>query len=63
MDGKQTSRAESLIPEVLPDVIALLNEAPDHGTCAVEVTFRDGRISRIVTRKEASRIMRGAHEQ
>jgi hypothetical protein len=63
MDGKQISRAESLLPEVLPDVIALLNEAPEHGACELEVIFRDGHISRIVTRKEASRIMRGTHEK
>lgn len=62
MDGK-ISRAESLLPEVLPDVIALLNEAPEHGACELEVIFRDGRISRIVTRKEASRIIGGKYGQ
>jgi hypothetical protein len=29
VEGKKQSRAESLLPEVLPDITALLNEAPD----------------------------------
>jgi hypothetical protein len=55
MSSKQTSRAESLLPEVLPDVIALLNGAPDFGTCGIDVTFHEGRIARIVTKTESSR--------
>jgi hypothetical protein len=55
MGGKTQSRAESLLPEVLPDIITLLNEAPDFGQCGVEIVFHDSRITRIITRKEASR--------
>jgi hypothetical protein len=55
MPGKQESRAESLLPEVLPDIIALLNDAPDFGQCGVEIVFHDGRITRVITRKEAAR--------
>ena len=55
MQGKQESRAESLLPEVLPDIISLLNDAPDFGQCGVEIVFHSGRITRIITRKEASR--------
>jgi hypothetical protein len=55
MGGKIQSRAESLLPEVLPDIIALLNEAPDFGQCGLEIIFHDSRITRIISRKEASR--------
>ena len=55
MQGKQESRAESLLPEVLPDIISLLNDAPDFGQCGMEIVFHSGRITRIITRKEASR--------
>ena len=55
MADKQRSRAESLLPEILPDLIALLNEAPDFGICTLDITFLGGCISRIVTRKEVSR--------
>jgi len=57
MQGKQRSRAESLLPEILPDIMSLLNDAPDFGQCGVEIVFHNGRIARIVTRKEASRQM------
>ncbi|MDR1058565.1 MAG: hypothetical protein LBL43_03370 [Treponema sp.] len=55
MEGKKQSRAESLLPEVLPDIIALLNEAPDFGQCGLEIVFHDSRIARVITRKESSR--------
>ncbi len=55
MQGKQESRAESLLPEVLPDIISLLNDAPKFGQCGLEIVFHKGRITRIITRKEASR--------
>jgi hypothetical protein len=55
MAGKAHSRAESLLPEVLSDIIALLNEAPDFGQCGLEIIFYDSRITRIISRKEASR--------
>jgi hypothetical protein len=51
MGGKTQSRAESLLPEVLPDIIALLNEAPDFGQCGLEIIFHDSRITRIISRK------------
>jgi hypothetical protein len=55
VEGKKQSRAESLLPEVLPDIIALLNEAPEFGQCGLDIVFHASRITRIVTRKEASR--------
>jgi hypothetical protein len=55
VEGNKQSRAESLLPEVLPDIIALLNEAPDFGQCGLEIVFHDSRIARIITRKESSR--------
>jgi hypothetical protein len=51
MQEKQKSRAESLLPEVLPDIMSLLNDAPDFGQCGIEIVFHSGRI----TRKEACR--------
>ena len=55
MQREQKSRAESLLPEVLPDIISLLNDAPKFGQCGLEIVFHNGRITRIITRKEASR--------
>jgi hypothetical protein len=55
MGGKTQSRAESLLPEVLPDIIALLNEAPVFGRCGLEIVFHDSCVTRIISRKEASR--------
>ena len=59
MEGKQKSRSESLLPEVLPDLISVLNDAPDFGQCGIDIVFHEGRISRIVTRTEKSRKGRG----
>jgi hypothetical protein len=40
---------------VLPDIIALLDHAPNFGACGIEIVFHDSQIVRIITRKEASR--------
>jgi hypothetical protein len=55
MTGDKQNRGVSLLPEVLPDVIALLDQAPDFGACGIEIIFHDSQIARIITRKEASR--------
>jgi hypothetical protein len=54
VEAKQKSRAESLLPEVLPGLIAVLNDAPDFGQIGIEIVFHEGCISRIVTRTEKS---------
>lgn len=54
MEAKQKSRAESLLPEVLPGLIAILNDAPDFGQCGIDIVFHEGIISRIVTKTEKS---------
>jgi hypothetical protein len=54
MEAKETSRDEALLPEVLPHLIALLNDAPDFGQCGIDIVFHEGIISRIVTRTEKS---------
>ena len=55
MPGKQKSRAEALLLEALPDIIALLNDAPAFGQIGLDVVFHDGRITRIISRKEVAR--------
>jgi hypothetical protein len=62
MTGDKQGRRESLLPEVLPDIIALLDHAPDFGACGIEIIFHDSRISRIITRIEASRKAGGKNE-
>jgi len=54
MDAKQKSRAESFLPEILPSLIAILNDAPDFGQCGIDIIFHEGRISRIITKTEKS---------
>jgi hypothetical protein len=54
MEAKETSREESLLPEVLPRLIAILNDAPDFGRCGIDIVFHEGIISQIVTRTEKS---------
>ena len=63
MQVKQESRAESLLPAVLPDLIGLLNGAPDFGQCGIDIIFHEGRISRIVTRIERCRKTCGECEE
>jgi hypothetical protein len=63
MEMKGKSRAESLLPEVLPDLIAILNEAPCFGDCGLAVTYHEGAITRIVTRIEKSRKTCGGCEK
>jgi hypothetical protein len=63
MGLKQKNRAESLLPEVLPDLIAILSDAPCFGVCGLDVTFHEGAITRIVTRIEKSRKTCGGCEK
>ena len=55
MGKNQENRAESLLPEVLPDLIAVLNGSPDFGQCGIDIIFHEGRISRIITKTEKCR--------
>ena len=55
MQGNNKNRAESFLPEVLPDLIAILNGAPDFGLCGIEITFHEGTITRIISKTEKSR--------
>jgi hypothetical protein len=54
MEQNKKSRAESFLPEVLPGLIALLNDAPDFGQCGIEIILHEGCISRILTKTEKS---------
>jgi hypothetical protein len=54
MDANQKSRTESFLPEVLPCLIAILNDAPVFGQCGIDIVFHEGHISRIVTKTEKS---------
>ncbi len=64
MAETRTSRAESFLPEVLPQLIAALNEAPDFGQCGIDIVFYDGRISRIISKTEKSyRTCRGCKNE
>jgi hypothetical protein len=55
MEEKQKSRAESFLPEVLPDLIAVLNGAPGFGICGIDITFHEGVITRISAKVEKCR--------
>lgn len=55
MEKKQKSRAESLLPEVLPDLIAVLNSAPEFGQCGIDIIFHENSISRIIIKTEKFR--------
>jgi len=55
MERKQKSRAESFLPEVLPDLITVLNSAPEFGQCGIDIIFHENNISRIITKTEKFR--------
>ena len=55
MAGKQESRAGSLLPEVLPDILTLLDDAPAFGQCGLDIVFHNGCITRVISRKEETR--------
>jgi len=42
MGKRDTDRAERLLEQIGPVLLEILDNAPDYGTCAFEVTMHDG---------------------
>ena len=52
MKKEQLNKAETLLPEILPELSLLLKKAPDFGSCGIEIIFHEGNISRIISKTE-----------
>jgi len=55
-DQECTDRVEDYIEQLKPDLIKLLEKAPKYGSCGITVTFHDGRIHKVSTQTENTRL-------
>lgn len=51
----QAARAETLLAEIKPELLKLLEHSPPFGSCGIEVFFHEGEIVRFSVRAEVSR--------
>jgi hypothetical protein len=49
------NRASRLLEEIMPELLKMLEQAPEYGACGIELVFRDSNIDRISTKKEVLR--------
>lgn len=55
MPHNARSNADEMMNELKPDFINLLESAPDFGSCTLEVIYHEGKIVRVITKKEVSK--------
>jgi len=48
-----TDRAERLLEQIGPVLLKILDNAPDYGTCAFEVTMHDGEATFVEEKRKA----------
>jgi hypothetical protein len=51
----QAARAESLLAEIKPELLKLLENAPAFGSCGIDVFLHENEIVRFAVRAEVSR--------
>jgi hypothetical protein len=51
----QTDRAELLLRSVEPELLRLLKNAPEYGSCGIDLVFHDSEIVRIGVKAEVTR--------
>jgi len=53
-DSKE-DRALNLLNQVKPEFLKILRDAPEFGSCGVDIVLHQGEMVRLVTRSETSR--------
>ena len=53
-----TDRAGYLLEQIRPELLKVLRNAPEYGSCGIDVVLHQGEIARIVLRAEVARKLR-----
>jgi hypothetical protein len=63
MSGRdqKEDRAALLLKSVEPELLRLLINAPEYGSCGIDIVFHDSEIIRICVRAEVTRKAKGSH--
>jgi len=56
--NQKQDRAISLLENIKPELIRLLEGSPSHGSVGIDIVFHAGEISRTISRMEVSRLPR-----
>jgi hypothetical protein len=62
----QEDRAALLLKSVKPELLRLLKNAPEYGSCGIDLVFHDSEIIRINVKAEVTRKVRprtGGHDE
>ena len=52
---RKPDRAITLLENIKPDLLRLLEGSPSHGSIGLEIIFHDGEIARVISKMEISR--------
>ena len=52
---RETDRVGYLFEQVKPELLKLLANAPEYGSCGVELTIHQGEVTRLAVRAEVTR--------
>jgi hypothetical protein len=68
MDSRdhQKDRAALLLKSVEPELLRMLKNAPEYGSCGIDIVFHDSEIIRIGVRAEVTRKVKpqiGGHDE
>ena len=51
----KSDRAGYLFEQVKPELLEILRNAPEYGSCGIDVVFHEGQITRLLVRTEIAR--------
>ena len=51
----KNDRAEYLFEQVKPELMKLLKNAPEYGTCGLDIVLHQGEVTRLLVRAEIAR--------
>jgi excisionase family DNA binding protein len=54
--AKLETQGDEILETVKPEFLKLLASAPDYGSCGITITFHGGKVTRISTQTEISRL-------
>jgi hypothetical protein len=52
---RETDRSLYLFDQVKPELVKLLKNAPEYGSCGIDIVLHQGEVLRVIVRAEVSR--------
>jgi len=62
-EKEKEDRTEQYLEQIKPDLINMLAEAPEYGSCGIVITFHSGKITKVNRQRETTKIEEKKNEK